>query len=118
MAYTPQQNGVAERMNRTLVEEARTMLYEADLEKYLWGQAIFSATYIRNRCPTTAVKNQTPAEKWYRTVTRCTNIEMLNAEQYIEDCPRSLGEAKSRPDYKYWKKAVDDEMASFQKNET
>ena len=50
VAYTPQQNGVAERMNRTLVECARTMMIHANLPKKYWGYAVMSAAYIRNRC--------------------------------------------------------------------
>ena len=41
--YTPQQNGVAERMNRTLMEMARSMLYHANLEKDLWAEAVSTA---------------------------------------------------------------------------
>jgi hypothetical protein len=50
VAYTPQQNGVAERMNRTLVECARTMMIHANLPKKYWGYAVTNAAYIRNRC--------------------------------------------------------------------
>lgn len=50
VAYTPQQNGVAERMNRTIVESARTMMIHANLPKSYWGYAVLNAAYIRNRC--------------------------------------------------------------------
>lgn len=50
VAYTPQQNGVAERMNRTLVESARTMMIHAKLPKSYWGYAVLNAAFIRNRC--------------------------------------------------------------------
>jgi transposase InsO family protein len=43
---TPQQNGVAERLNCTLVEKARAMLYESKLPKFLWGYAVLHANYI------------------------------------------------------------------------
>ena len=47
--YTPQQNGVVERKNRTLAEMARTMLSENNIPGYFWGEAINTACYIINR---------------------------------------------------------------------
>ncbi|KRX55804.1 Retrovirus-related Pol polyprotein from transposon TNT 1-94 [Trichinella sp. T9] len=61
---TPQQNGVAERMNRTLVEKARTMLIDANLSPDLWAEAVGTANYLRNRCPTKALRKVTPEEAW------------------------------------------------------
>src|ERR1700704_5210928 len=49
--YTPQENGVAERMNRTLVESARVMLNEANLPKKYWGDAILHTAHVVNRVP-------------------------------------------------------------------
>lgn len=63
--YTPQQNGVAERANRTLVEMARCMMLEAKLPKSLWAEMINTATYLRNRCPTKLLDNKTPHEIWF-----------------------------------------------------
>ena len=47
--YTPQQNGVAERKNRTLIETARTMLVESQLPVRFWTEAVASACYTLNR---------------------------------------------------------------------
>ena len=52
---TPEQNGVAERMNRTLVETARSMLIHANLPHRFWAEALSTATYLRNRSSTKAV---------------------------------------------------------------
>ena len=49
---SPEQNGVAERMNRTLVESIRSMLADSKLPKRFWAEALSTATYLRNRCPT------------------------------------------------------------------
>ena len=49
--YTPHLNGVAKRMNRTLVECARCMLEHAGLAKHYWGEAVMTAMFPRNRCP-------------------------------------------------------------------
>ncbi|KAI5351686.1 hypothetical protein L3X38_004577 [Prunus dulcis] len=62
MAYSPQQNGVAERQHRTIVEMARTMLYEKRMPIKCWGEAVNTAVHILNRCHTSALKNKTPFE--------------------------------------------------------
>lgn len=62
--YTPQQNGVEERTNRTFVEMVRCMLLQAQVPYSLWAEAINTATYIRNCYPTKALDNKTPHEKW------------------------------------------------------
>ncbi|GKC82820.1 ribonuclease H-like domain-containing protein, partial [Tanacetum coccineum] len=48
-AKTPQQNGIAERRNRTLIEAARTMLVDAKLPVTFWAEAVNTACYIQNR---------------------------------------------------------------------
>lgn len=48
---TPEQNGVAERLNRTLVEMSRSMLLNAKLSKRYWAKSVSTAVYLRNRCP-------------------------------------------------------------------
>ncbi|CEG35176.1 retrovirus-related pol polyprotein from transposon tnt 1-94 [Plasmopara halstedii] len=53
--YTPQLNGVAERMNRTLVECARCMIEYAGLAMPYWVEAVMPAASLRNRCPTRAL---------------------------------------------------------------
>lgn len=53
--YTPEQNGVTERMNRTLVEKAKCMLFEANLPVSFWAEAISTTAYIVNRCPSKAL---------------------------------------------------------------
>ena len=62
--YTPQQNGVAERYNRTLVEMARCLLTDSGLDHKLWAEAISTAAYLRNRCPSKILGNKTPHEVW------------------------------------------------------
>lgn len=64
-AYTPQQNGTAERMNRTLVDIARSMLHSSTLLKGFWAEAVSTAAYLRNRCPSKKLDSNTPFECWY-----------------------------------------------------
>ncbi|GJU12841.1 putative ribonuclease H-like domain-containing protein, partial [Tanacetum coccineum] len=61
-ARTPQQNGVAERMNRTLIEAARTMLADSLLPTTFWAEAVSTACYIFNRVRVTKPQNKTPYE--------------------------------------------------------
>ncbi|MCO5603740.1 hypothetical protein L7F22_057892 [Adiantum nelumboides] len=65
LPYTPQQNGVAERKNRSLMEMARCMLKAKSLPHKLWMEAVACAAHVLNRCPTRALKTITPYESWY-----------------------------------------------------
>lgn len=62
--YTPQQNGVAERANRTLVEMARCLMLQVNLPDSLWAEAVNTGTYLRNRCATKCLDRITPFEVW------------------------------------------------------
>uniref|UniRef100_A0A2N9FS65 Integrase catalytic domain-containing protein n=1 Tax=Fagus sylvatica TaxID=28930 RepID=A0A2N9FS65_FAGSY len=60
---TPQQNGVAERRNRTLLDMVRSMMAQANLPISFWGDALLTAAYILNRVPSQSVSS-TPYELW------------------------------------------------------
>lgn len=62
--YTPQQNSVAERKNRSLIEMARCMLIDVGLPFTFWGEAVMAANYVQNRLPGKSVET-TPFEGWY-----------------------------------------------------
>lgn len=62
--YTPQHNGTAERKNRTLLNMVRSMLKTKRLPKYLWGEAVSTATYVLNRSPSKRLDGVTPEEAW------------------------------------------------------
>lgn len=62
--YTPEQNGKAERDNRTIIESARSMLYAKRLPTQLWAEAVNTATYILNRTPTNRTQGITPYDIW------------------------------------------------------
>jgi hypothetical protein len=64
--YSPEQNGVAEHLNRTLIEHARAMLAAYNLPLFLWPEAVAYATYLRNRSPTRALGTEiTPDEAFW-----------------------------------------------------
>lgn len=63
--YSPEMNGMAERLIRVLTEHASAMLWEAQLPMSFWAAATSAPNFLRNRSPTTALENMTPFEAWY-----------------------------------------------------
>ena len=81
--YSPEQNGIAERMNRTLVESAKAMMNHAGLPNCYWAEAIACACYIRNRVVTAALSgNATPFEKWYGKKPDLTGMRVFGCTAY------------------------------------
>ncbi|GKE84703.1 putative ribonuclease H-like domain-containing protein [Tanacetum coccineum] len=62
IARTPQQNGIVERRNRTLIEAARTMLVDSKLPTTFWAEAVSTACYVQNRVLVVKPHNKTPYE--------------------------------------------------------
>lgn len=60
--YNPQQNGVAKRKNRTIEGCIRTMIYDQDLPKFLWGELVMTVVCIQNRSPHRILENMTLEE--------------------------------------------------------
>lgn len=81
--YTPQQNGLAERMNRTLLERARCMLLNAKLQKQYWAEAVTTAAYITNRCPTRVLDYLTPEEKWSGKRPDISHLKVFGCEAMV-----------------------------------
>ena len=63
ISYTPQQNGVAERRNKTLLEMVRSMMAQANLPISFWGDALMSVAFVLNRMPFKSIAS-TPYELW------------------------------------------------------
>ncbi|GBM87069.1 Retrovirus-related Pol polyprotein from transposon TNT 1-94 [Araneus ventricosus] len=61
---TPEQNGVAERFNRTAVEGIRSMLQDSGLKPQFWAEALFAFVHVKNRCVHKLTGNKTPIEIW------------------------------------------------------
>ncbi|KAI3701957.1 hypothetical protein L6452_27476 [Arctium lappa] len=137
-ARMPQQNGVVERRNRTLVEAARTMLSQSDLPLFLWAEAISTACYTQNRSmihrrfkktPYALINNRTPTIKYFH-IFRCkcfvlNDRESLNKFSAKADEGIFIGYSSTSTAYRvYLKKSktiiesinvsFDEEMASEQ----
>ena len=63
MLGTPQQNGIAEMRNHTLLDMVRCMLINSSLPEFLWGKALKTTAYILNQVPSKFVP-KTPYELW------------------------------------------------------
>jgi len=63
-AYTPQQNGVAERRNRTIMNMVRCLLSEKEMPRSFWPEAAKWTAHVLNRSFTRSVKDMVPEEKW------------------------------------------------------
>ncbi|KAE8660285.1 hypothetical protein F3Y22_tig00116954pilonHSYRG00091 [Hibiscus syriacus] len=83
VANTPQQNGVAERMNRTLLERTRAMLRDAGLEKSFRAEAVNTACYLVNRAPSTAIELKTPMEMWTGKPADYSNLHIFGSIVYV-----------------------------------
>ena len=81
--YSPSQNGVAERMNRTLVELSRAMLRAQDLPEFLWEYALLNAVYVRNRSFTTHLGNYTPFEGWFKRKPNVSHLREFGAPVWV-----------------------------------
>lgn len=81
--YTPQQNGLSERMNRTLIERAKCMILNADLQNYMWAEAAATACYIVNRSPTHALSDITPEEVWTGTKPNLSNMRVFGCKSMV-----------------------------------
>ncbi|CAH9110852.1 unnamed protein product [Cuscuta epithymum] len=94
---TPQQNGVAERKNRTLQEMTRTMLNEHKLPQYFWGEAIQTACYMLNRVLLRPILKKTPYELWKGRAPNISYFKVFGCKCYILNTKDQLGkfEAKS-----------------------
>jgi transposase InsO family protein len=95
--YTPQQNGVVERKNRTLKEMANCMIQSKGLSLKYWAEAINCANYIVNRTPTKALKNITPEEAWTKIKPDVSHFRVFGsiAWAHIPDEKRKALQPKS-----------------------
>uniref|UniRef100_A0A2N9F5X3 Integrase catalytic domain-containing protein n=1 Tax=Fagus sylvatica TaxID=28930 RepID=A0A2N9F5X3_FAGSY len=99
--YSPQQNGVAERKNRTLKEMMNAMLISSGLPQNLWGEAILSANYILNKLPQKKL-DKTPYELWkgrtpsYQFLKVWGNLESTSSTSHDQELMEERNEVEPR----------------------
>lgn len=81
--YTPEQNGKAERENRTIVENARTMVHAKGLSKRLWAEAVNTAVYLLNRTLIAKNKDVTPYELWCGRKPNLSHAKIFGTNGYV-----------------------------------
>lgn len=97
MPYSPQQNGVAERLNRTLLDRGRALLQDSGLPKTMWGEAVLIATYIMNRSPSSAInERKTPFEMWHGTKPQIDKMRVFGSTAYTLIPKEKRGKLDSR----------------------
>uniref|UniRef100_A0A2N9GMY7 Integrase catalytic domain-containing protein n=1 Tax=Fagus sylvatica TaxID=28930 RepID=A0A2N9GMY7_FAGSY len=112
---TPQQNGVAERLNRTITETARCLRLNAELPKIFWAEAVDMACYIINRSPRVALDGKVAEEVWtgqevdysFMRIFGCPAYVHISGEDRSKLDPKSkkcifLGFKKGVKGYKLW----------------
>ena len=87
---TSQQNGVAKRRNRTLLEMVRSMMAQANLPISFWGDALMVATYILNKVPYKSVPS-TPYELWSSKKPNLSNLRPWGCADYVHNTTHKHG---------------------------
>ncbi|KAE8691290.1 hypothetical protein F3Y22_tig00110890pilonHSYRG00631 [Hibiscus syriacus] len=80
--YSPQQNGVAERKNRTIIDMVQSMLKSKKIPKKLWEEAVQCTIYVQNQCPHVKLDDQTPQEAWSRQKPTDSHLKVFGSVAY------------------------------------
>ncbi|GJV68940.1 retrovirus-related pol polyprotein from transposon TNT 1-94 [Tanacetum coccineum] len=100
--YTPEQNGVAERKNRTLIEAARTMLNGSVLSKNLWTEAVRIACYTHNRSIIVKRHDRTPYEIFTERIPDISYFHVFGYPVFIHNHKDHLGKFDAKDDDGYF----------------
>ena len=93
--YTPQQNGVVERKNQTIMNMARSMMKEKHLSNEYWGDAVTCSVYILNRSSMKSVKDRVPQQAWSGNCSSISHLRIFGCLAYahvLEEMRRKLDE--------------------------
>jgi transposase InsO family protein len=80
--YSPQQNGVAERMNHTIMEKDRSMLYYKGISTMWWAEAVSTSVYLINRSTTSTNSSMTPYELAFKDKPRLDHLRVFGSVGY------------------------------------
>lgn len=92
----PEQNGISERKNRSLVETARCLLVLSGLPASLWAEAVNTANYIRNRSPTSSLNGKTPYKILYGAAPDVSKFKTFGQEVFCLDRNPNKGKFEPR----------------------
>jgi hypothetical protein len=81
--YNPQQNGVAERKNKTIIEATKAMIHDQSLPMTLWAEACMTSVYVQNLSPHYIVKNITPEEAFTKVKPEIRHFRIFGCPVYL-----------------------------------
>ena len=82
-AYTPQQNGISERRNRTLMERACSIANDCNLPVMLWSKAVSTANHLTNHSPTSANGGKTPQELYSGKIPHVNHFRIFGSIAFV-----------------------------------
>lgn len=96
--YTPEQNGVAERLNRTLFNTTRCLLHDStNLDKHLWAELVRTACYVKNRLPTSANEDfKSPYEMAFNRSPSLQHLRIIGSTCYNHQTGKITGKLDER----------------------
>ena len=96
---TPELNGLAERINRTVMERVRSMLAHAKLSKTFWAEALITTRYVINRSPSTPLDGDMPERLWTGKYVSYGHLKVFGCLAYMHVAMDKQGKLypKSRP---------------------
>lgn len=96
ITHTPEQNGIAERRNRTLMDMTRCLLAQSSLPLSFWSEALSTANYIRNRCPSETIGGKTSYERWMGKALNVSHFKEFGPTVYTLDRAPTKGKLDLR----------------------
>lgn len=114
--YSPQQNGVIERMDRTILEKVRCLLAPTGLSKKFWGEALMTAVNLINKSPNVPLKGKCPDSVFFQKPVSYDNLKVFGCAAYVLTNtdklePRTkkcifLGYPEGTKGYRLWDRSV------------
>jgi transposase InsO family protein len=94
--YSPQQNGVVERRNQTVLGMARSMMKSMRIPAEFWGEAVTTAVYILNRATTKSLAEMTPYEAWYKRKPKVSHFRTFGCLVHVKSTSPHLSKLDDR----------------------
>jgi transposase InsO family protein len=81
--YNPQQNGVVERKNQTIMETMKAMIHDQDLLMHLWEEATKIVVYVQNKSPHKVLENKTPEEMFSGEKSKFIHLRIFGCPIFV-----------------------------------
>jgi hypothetical protein len=94
--FSPQQNGIAERYNRTITNQLRAIMHTSRIPKQLWGELALTVNYLRQRTPSSSINGKSPYELWHNSLPNIENLRIIWSDAYMH-IPKQRRRGKLSP---------------------